>query len=605
MNERSLIPIKRRLLSGGVLGCLIAIAAADTISGSAVSETAAIDPPHKHYGMGASASDASIAGKKRLGHYRGFLRMNIDLTGSLPPIGDQGLSNSGIAWAIAYAARSYYGAAREGLDVRVPQHEASPGYVYDMARHGGCYDDVPISDVIEILRQGALSLAQYPYRAECAHPAAALDTEAHDFRVQDFYIVDKSQIDDIKGQLERGNPVVVDFKVSDAFEELRGDRLFDEPDAPRRDEDKYQTLVIVGYDDERQAARIMNSWGSGWGDHGYAWISYQTLAARTSFAIVLDIGNSNVADPKPRGASLSKTISETETAVPKPETTAPIQDAPKAPEPQSPAEPSTKTMRAETPPATTTLRQVFPPANLLSSATPPPNEAVAAKETIPQADAKPHELKDLQSLECGNVKRIQAHGHVTLSGFVASEEDLSAVKALAAKNANTDVGEIYVAPWPLCEALDTLDKALAAQDRPSITTSPAESAKEGDTLQISLRSPMKPSYVYMSYFQADRTVLTMVQPNAALPQPTASNHMLTFGDGKDGRAHFTVGAPFGTEMIVVVASASPLFASELPRQQSERDYLSMLRKALLYKPAPNLPDRQVTAAIHVLKTEPR
>ncbi len=33
-------------------------------------------------------------------------------------------------------------------------------------------------------------------------------------------------------------------------------------------------VVIVGWDDSRGAWRIRNSWGTGWGDHGEAWVAY-------------------------------------------------------------------------------------------------------------------------------------------------------------------------------------------------------------------------------------------------------------------------------------------------------------------------------------------
>jgi len=34
-------------------------------------------------------------------------------------------------------------------------------------------------------------------------------------------------------------------------------------------------VAIVGYDDSKQAFKIANSWGTGWGVNGYGWISYQ------------------------------------------------------------------------------------------------------------------------------------------------------------------------------------------------------------------------------------------------------------------------------------------------------------------------------------------
>ena len=37
-------------------------------------------------------------------------------------------------------------------------------------------------------------------------------------------------------------------------------------------------VVICGYDDAKHAFKVMNSWGTGWGDAGYSWIDYDFLA---------------------------------------------------------------------------------------------------------------------------------------------------------------------------------------------------------------------------------------------------------------------------------------------------------------------------------------
>lgn len=36
-------------------------------------------------------------------------------------------------------------------------------------------------------------------------------------------------------------------------------------------------MLIVGYDDSKQQYRIRNSWGTGWGDNGYSFISYSYI----------------------------------------------------------------------------------------------------------------------------------------------------------------------------------------------------------------------------------------------------------------------------------------------------------------------------------------
>jgi C1A family cysteine protease len=37
-------------------------------------------------------------------------------------------------------------------------------------------------------------------------------------------------------------------------------------------------MVICGYNDAKKAFRVMNSWGKGWADNGFAWIDYDFFA---------------------------------------------------------------------------------------------------------------------------------------------------------------------------------------------------------------------------------------------------------------------------------------------------------------------------------------
>jgi hypothetical protein len=96
-----------------------------------------------------------------------------------------------------------------------------------------------------------------------------------------------------------------------------------------------------------------------------------------------------------------------------------------------------------------------------------------------------------------------------------------------------------------------------------------------------------------------------VQPSGLVPQPTLPRQALEFGSGEGGKAKFTVSAPFGREMIIAIASRSPLFDHELPQHETERDYLSELRRALIYKPVPDMPDRELAATMTTLQTSAR
>jgi hypothetical protein len=162
-----------------------------------------------------------------------------------------------------------------------------------------------------------------------------------------------------------------------------------------------------------------------------------------------------------------------------------------------------------------------------------------------------------------------------------------------------------VAPWPQCEALQTLEKPLDIPDRPTIDIGPTTELRAGDPLRIQVGSPSQISYLYVSYIQADGSVVHLVQPNGLVPQPTLPRQSLVFGSGEGGKPKFTVGPPFGREMIIAIAARSPLFDRELPAHQTEREYLTELRRALIYKPVPEMPDRELAAAMMTLQTSAR
>jgi hypothetical protein len=571
---------------------------------AAVADT---DPPHKHYAVSHLPPDPNLATAKPMGRYRGFLRESIDLTPQMPPVRDQGELISGAAWAVAYAARSYYAGRNEGRNIESEENEASPNYVYNLARGDNCSEAATITSTVDVLKKGAVSLAAFPYKAECKAPPTTLVEAAKDFRVKGYHVLDRSHIDDIKGQLERGNPVVVHFRVSPAFQDFRGKGVFDEVDFDQAgNEDSWQTLTVIGYNDKPQAVRVMNSWGRGWGDDGYAWISYGTLTNRTAGAVVLDVAASQPLQAKKEEPKKEPDLKPKDEPKEQPKDLADLKpkDQPKdeadlksKDEPKDEAELKSK----DEPKDEADLKPKDEPkdeADLKSKDE--PKDDLKKDEPIqrPKPKVKPT-LADLRNLSCGKINEVRANGRVVLDGFVASDEDFDKVKEVASHEAGYSVGKITVAPWPLCEALGTLEKPLkAAALRPTLTTAPADVAKAGEKLRVELQAPARPTYVYLSYFTTDEKVITLVQPEGIIPRQTSAGLRQEFGD-------FTVGAPYGSEMIVAITSASPLFDSELPQIQTEREFLSALRKALIYKPVAKMPDREVGATIRFLKTEER
>jgi hypothetical protein len=511
-------------------------------------DTDVVDPPNTVYSMGAAAEDPAVERRRAIvPHHRDFLPLAADLSIRMPPVGDQGHLGACAAWAVAYAARSYYTGTRENRNIRLPANLPSPNYVFHLARQKACDDGTNVGRIVEVLKKGALSLADFPYSDRCV-PAASQEfvDRAHDFQVRDVKRVDISTPDDIKGQLMRGNPVLIRMFVGTAFEHLRGSAVFTEASPPPDDKNVgWHFMTLVGYDEQKQAFRLINSWSPRWGDRGYAWISYNLLHTRISHAHVLDVG---LVTPEPG-----------------PVTPAPVRPDP-TPVPVTPV---------PSPEPVTPVAPVTPPPGA------PPSES------------------------CSRLTLEKRGDQAIISGYVATDEDLKRAKEAVSNTPNAVLGNLFVAPWPQCEALQTLEKLLAAANRPTIDIDPSVNLHGGDTLRIRIGSPAQISYLYVSYIQADGSVVHLVQPSGLVSQPTMANQTLEFGSGEGGKPKFTVSPPFGREMVIAIAARSPLFDHELPRQQTEREYLTALRRALVYKPDPAMPDRELSATIATLQTSAR
>lgn len=209
--------------------CIVATLA--LISGA--STLRAQDLPGKRFATGYKPMSPDVLATLPVAErYRAFLPISVDLSSRLPPPGHQGGLGSCTAWATTYA-RAYYVAQYEGRDPRLPTNIPSPQYVFLMADSKACEDGISFDDAFKVFRKGALSLAEFPYSAKCAAPPAPqIVAKARDFRVDRLRIVNYRRIDDIKGQLARGNPVLAVIMVSPAFENFEGDKTFIERSFP-------------------------------------------------------------------------------------------------------------------------------------------------------------------------------------------------------------------------------------------------------------------------------------------------------------------------------------------------------------------------------------
>ncbi len=204
----------------------------------------------------------------------------------MPGIGSQGGQGSCVGWSTGYGLASYLANEAFGWGYNSDAHLASPAYVYAKARevhNGDCQNGTYINYALDVLvRDGCSSLQTQPYSDQTCplDPSAA---DAGNFRIVNYHALDPRGRDDIKSWLSQGYPVVVGITVYDNFMYLSGTSTYSSLSGEVKGG---HAILVVGYDDSRNAYRLMNSWGTGWGDSGFAWVDYATFEDMTSQAYV-------------------------------------------------------------------------------------------------------------------------------------------------------------------------------------------------------------------------------------------------------------------------------------------------------------------------------
>lgn len=217
--------------------------------------------------------------------YRNFLPASKDLSDNFPPVGRQGAQASCVGWALGYAARSYYARRGSGSGGISPE-PFSPSFIYNQTKEGSCDSGSSISSGLKLLETvGDIGLSEFPYDPkDCSRePTSAELAKAKNHRIKSWARVETSQVDALKAEIYQGNPVVIGLWVTSNFYQMKSGTYADLSDSSSGG----HALVIVGYDDERRAFKVVNSWGENWGERGFGWISYEAMMKRIQNAFVM------------------------------------------------------------------------------------------------------------------------------------------------------------------------------------------------------------------------------------------------------------------------------------------------------------------------------
>lgn len=193
-----------------------------------------------------------------------------------PPIYDQG--NIGSCVDNALAACLGFDEAKSGNGVEL----MSRLFMYWLARHGLPFDEgSTLRDALDgVYRKGVCLENLWPYdTAKWAQmaPPAAWGEAWH--RIGSMHYYRLTTLNDMKTCLAQNYPFIFGIAVYESFEFPGPNRTGMIPMPNKRSEILLggHALAAMGYDDARQAFLFRNSWGTGWGLAGWAWIPYAYL----------------------------------------------------------------------------------------------------------------------------------------------------------------------------------------------------------------------------------------------------------------------------------------------------------------------------------------
>jgi C1A family cysteine protease len=203
---------------------------------------------------------------------------SMDLSGRFPPPGQQGYTQgSCTAWAVAYGLMGYFEAIHRNWTPA--EHPFSASYVYNQIKKtADCGSGSSIIEALDLVcTQGVCLDATFPYDpANCsAIPPQSAREQASLFKATAKERV-PLDLGAFRATIAAGSPIVIGMNIGDTFQSLHDASTYDH--APDGDTGAH-AMVVVGYDKGRSAFRLVNSWGTNWGDGGFAWVSYNRLTA--------------------------------------------------------------------------------------------------------------------------------------------------------------------------------------------------------------------------------------------------------------------------------------------------------------------------------------
>lgn len=177
---------------------------------------------------------------------------------------------------------------------------------------------------------------------------------------------------------------------------------------------------------------------------------------------------------------------------------------------------------------------------------------------------------------------------VAISGLTAGDTDpdslaLLAQDLLAGQRPAVEVERVSPAlcePLTLIGPLRSANAGLAAPLSIRFKEAARKPLLGGQDLVFDIASPDFPAHLQVDYFTSDGDVIHLLPNPLEVSSRVESRAIRRLGERGTGGRFWTIGPPYGHELIVVIASPTPLFASPRPEAEAAASYLPALKQAL-------------------------
>jgi len=229
---------------------------------------------------------------------------SVDLTDYFPPIGDQGEYGTCVAWACGYNLRSFIDAKQgEYTNYTDESKIYSPKDLFlSIADRGEDCNGAFFESALDVeVSRGVATIATVPYTdlGDCSGEVeASWTTNANNHKIENYREIDIDVVT-IKTYLANGRAVVFGAALGDEFMDSNSDAVLDAQTYGYTGQHAYHAMILAGYDNSKGANgafRVVNSWGTSWGDNGYIWID-QNFFVSEEFCFGAYVATGNQSDP--------------------------------------------------------------------------------------------------------------------------------------------------------------------------------------------------------------------------------------------------------------------------------------------------------------------